>query len=104
MNIETQRAIGQEILAQLGGNKFRVMTGAKNFCALPEGGLFFNIGRFHGVKTTSVNITLNANDLYDMEFFSVRGVKLKVLALVKDLYFDQLQEVFTEQTGLYTSL
>lgn len=40
----TNTMIAETILQQLGGNKFVVMTGAKNFVAL-ENGIKFNIGR-----------------------------------------------------------
>lgn len=107
------------ILQQLGGNKFLVMTGAKNlvYCnkekflklELPK-----NPG---GVKW--VKITLNYKDLYNMEFLKEEktlneklsniGIKIydRQAVLIKkyeDLFFDQLQEFFTETTGFYTSL
>lgn len=116
-------AIAQTILAQLGGNKFRVMTGATNFLDLGEaqaqdarpehgcpaiparlGGLSFKIGRFAGVKTTHVRVTLTLADLYNVEFFNVRGCNMKTLATVEGVYADQLREIFTRQTGLETSL
>ena len=39
-----------------------------------------------------------------MEFGEIRNFEYKIVKKVKDIYFDQLQEVFTRQTGLYTSL
>lgn len=121
--MSNNQQIAQTILAQLGGNKFIAMTGAKDFIALNEqaaqpandehgcpacparvGGLSFKIGRFSGVKTTHVRISLTALDLYTVEFLSIRGYKMKTVATVEGIYCDQLREVFTEKTGLQTSL
>lgn len=115
--------IAMTILSQLGGNKFRAMTGATNFLDLGEseakearpehdapavaarlGGIAFKLGRFAGVKTTHVRVTLSHSDLYTMEFLNVRGYNMKTLATVGGLYAEQLREVFTRQTGLETSL
>jgi uncharacterized protein (UPF0276 family) len=115
--------IAQTILAQLGGNKFRVMTGATNFLDLGEaqaqaarpehdcpaiparlGGLSFKLGRFAGLKVTHVRVVLTLADLYNVEFFNIRGCNMKTLATVEGIYADQLREVFTRQTGLETSL
>lgn len=116
-------AIAQTILAQLGGNKFRVMTGATNFLDLGQaaaqpaneehgcpatparlGGLAFKLGRFAGVKTTHVRIVLLPSDLYQMEFLNIRGCKIKTLETFSEVYADQLQSLFTDATGLNTSL
>ena len=96
----------QTLFKQLGGNKFRAMTGAKNFL---KGGNFlqFDIPKAKdGINR--VKITLNSKDLYDMEFGMVRTMKGVPKYFPKgeqtDLYWDMLQESFTERTGLYTSL
>jgi len=51
-----------------------------------------------------VKIRLNGKDLYDMEFGMIRGFKYFPKKIVNDVYNDQLQEMFTDNTGLYTSL
>jgi hypothetical protein len=43
-------------------------------------------------------------DLYDVEFIAARGTNIKTVAKVKGVYNDQLQQVFTQHTGLYTRL
>ena len=96
----------QIMLAQLGGNKFVVMTGAKDF-TVSDTGLSFKIGRnCKGIN--AVKIDLNWMDLYDMEFMTIRqkgGVpEITRLATANDVYCDMLQDVFTENTGLYTHL
>ena len=90
-----------EMLKQLGGNKFIAMTGAKNFAVGPKGASF-KIGR-NSKNVNYVRIDLK-NDLYDMEFIQMRAGKLKVKSKVKQIYADQLQQMFTKHTGMYTSL
>ena len=87
-----------ELLKQLGGNKFIVMTGAKRF-AFSDKGLGFKIGR-NAKAVNYVHISLNGKDLYDMKF--QKGTR--VLKKVNDVYGDQLQKMFTKYTGMYTSL
>lgn len=94
--------IANTILAQLGGNMFRTMTGSKDFTAI-ESGIQFKVGR----NSKSVNfcrIRLNGRDLYNVEYGFLRAGKLHVAKFTDDLYFDQLRADFTENTGLYTSL
>ena len=57
-------SVAKEFLNQLGGNKFRVMTGAKNFMGFSEG-LVMKIGR-NSSNSNYLKITLNSMDLYDM--------------------------------------
>ena len=90
-----------EMLKQLGGNKFIAMTGAKNFAVGPKGASF-KIGR-NSKNVNYVRIDLK-NDLYDMEFIQMRAGKMKVKSKVKQIYADQLQQMFTKHTGMYTSL
>jgi hypothetical protein len=98
----TNQEIATTILKQLGGNKFKVMTGAKNF-AYGDSNLTFKIGRNSG-KCNHVRVTLNSMDTYKMEFISVRGTTIKTVKEFNNVYCDQLQEIFTEVTGMYTSL
>ena len=99
---EEQKEIAATILQQLGGNKFLVMTGAKDL-AFFDGGLQFKIGR-NGSKANIVSIELTPADLYKVTFFQFRKMELKELKVVDGVFFDMLQEIFTDYTGLYTSL
>lgn len=100
---------GKTILEQLGGNKFIAMTGAKNFGQdTKEQSIAFRIGR-NAKNVNQVKITLTPMDLYDMEFLSVSvkkdgTVKRKIISKVEGVYNDQLQETFTANTGMHTSL
>ena len=110
--------IANTIFQQLGGGRFAAMTGAKNFMTI-DNGLRFKIGR-NASKANTVEIKLNSLDLYDMTFTKFIPGKLKIdhkaqtatftedkLTTVReyhDIYCDQLEELFTETTGLYTRL
>lgn len=110
--------IANEILNQLGGNRFIVMTGAKNL-VYDDNSLRFRIGK-NASRANMVRITLNGLDLYDMEFIrytpgklivnhktltvTTREEKTEVIKVFKDVYCDMLQELFTDVTGLYTRL
>jgi hypothetical protein len=99
--------VAATILSQLGGNRFKVMTGAKNFNYSSEGQAFlaFQIGR-NASKANMVRIEYDeARDLYNFVFlkFSMK-TGLKELERSNGVYCDQLREIFTRYTGLYTSL
>lgn len=132
--------IARTILDQMGGNRFQVMTGAKNFAAIDRG-LQFDIGR-NGSQANRVRVTLRGDDTYDMQFIRKGGsvnpytvltkvgdkymgkvsekefnaiydrelkkaqkrAEPRVLKEYKGVYFDQLQELFTGYTKLYTRL
>jgi hypothetical protein len=97
-----------ELFKQLGGNKFVAMTGAKDWIRSDKDNwVSFRIPKAkEGINY--VKITLNAKDLYDMEFGMIRKKKgiptYTKKHEVNDVYDDMLQPVFTEKTGLYTSL
>jgi len=89
----------QETLRQLGGNKFIAMTGARNFTK-DRDSIIFKLPRAkNGIRI--VKITLNQVDTYDINFMSASG---KIIKQENNIYNDQLQEVFTQNTGLHTHL
>ena len=95
------KQIGSEILRQLGGSRFIAMTGARDF-ATDGDNCIFKIPRSNSVNY--VKIKLNAWDTYDLEFILIHGEKITIKKSFEGIYNDQLQEIFTEVTGLYTSL
>lgn len=107
-------SIASEIFRQLGGNKFVAMTGARNIFDIGDG-LRFRIGK-NASKTNIVTITLNGLDLYDMKFECFKSGRVnsktgewiresvKTVAEFKNVYNDQLQDLFTRVTGMYTHL
>jgi hypothetical protein len=99
---EERQEIAKTILAQLGGNHFRVMTGADKFVAL-ESGLSFS---FKGSRVANhCRVTLRG-DLYDYEFFKYSPSKGTCTPVKKyeHVYDDMLQPLFKEVTGLNTFL
>lgn len=95
--------IAQTILEQLGGTRFIAMTGAKNFVNIGDA-LQFSIGRGTKNGANKVVVKLNSSDLYDVDFWKCRGAEMQLLNSECNVSADQLQAVFTEQTGLYTRL
>ena len=92
------------IFEQIGGHKFAVMTGAKNFCySEKEHFLSFSIGK-NNKGINRVKITLTPADDYTMQFAYIRGANYNVKNTVEGVYFDMLQDVFTMNTGMYTKL
>jgi len=94
--------VANTILQQLGGRKFIAMTGAKDLMGGPDF-LAFRVGA-NPKRVNKVRITLNAHDYYDVEFFHLRNMKATLLSRVEDVSVDMLRDVFTQNTGLYTSL
>ena len=115
MTTENQQ-IANTILSQLGGNRFALMTGAKNFMFGPKGDLSFSIPKTN--KINKVKITLDkGTDTYTIEFINTLTVNqiakriqnkqenlFDVVARVDNVYCESLQETFTRHTGLYTKL
>ena len=95
--------VAQETIKALGGNKFIAMTGAKNLMAL-ENGLQFNLPRGASNKANIVQVTINDKDLYCLAFYSLRGVNCREIESVNNIFVEDLRTVFTDKTGLLTSL
>lgn len=98
--------VARTILEQLGGNRFVAMTGARNFLGIEKGLSFQLPGGGGRVKAgvNNVQVILAADDTYKMYFSRRRGSSFKTVASHEGIYCDQLQEIFTKETGLYTSL
>ena len=96
-------SVAREILNQLGGNKFRVMTGAKNFIDTGDG-LSMRIGR-NKTSSNYLKITLNSMDLYDIRFSRVTKLgSERSVTEYNNVYNDSMVEVFEKHTGMYTKL
>lgn len=112
VNNDSHKEIAQTILQQLGGNKFKVMTGAKDFLAMNAepakesiAGLRFSLpSNFATNGINRVFIRLNDMDTYDVEFGRARGTSYKVINAESGIYAESLRETFTRFTGLDTSL
>lgn len=98
----TDLAVANTILAQLGGNKFIAMTGAKDLTGRSEG-LSFRIGR-NAKSVTHVRVTLDSADTYQIQFLRIRGVQRTLLSTWDGIYAERLAHTFTVVTGMETHL
>ena len=95
--------IANEIYRQLGGNRFRVMTGAKIMVST-ENGIRMRIGR-NKTNANYMEVVLNSMDLYDITFAKVtRMGEMKSVRTYDNVYNDMLVSLFESHTGMYTSL
>jgi hypothetical protein len=91
-----------EILKQLGGNKFIAMTGAT--CYSDNNGQTL-VTKFKGSRIANIMyITLNSMDLYDVKIAKYRNCDVNVISQVNNVYSDMLKPMFEEVTKLRTSL
>lgn len=100
-NTETNRLIAKTILEQLGGNKFCFMVGAKNIYPIKNGVVFKFMRNQSGFNY--LRIKLNVMDTYDLEFLKYRVGK-ETKKEFKNIYCDQLEEIFKDFTKLNTRL
>ena len=106
-NAESAYTIFNQLtLSEAGTNRLKAMVGGKGFMYSAASSHPYAAFRFTAKAKNKANylkITLNGNDLYDVEFGYVRGTNYTVRSEVKDMYFDQLKEHFETETGLYLS-
>lgn len=106
--MQNNQEIAQTILAQLGGNKFRVMTGASSFSS-GDASLGFRLPRTPKGKYMGARIKLDVTDTYTVTFLKTagsfaRGNYRVVEKAIAGVYADQLRAIFTSETGLAVSL
>ena len=97
--------VAETILEQLGGGEFRMMTGARDLVSGigDHGGLQFKITKGKdGVDKVVIKYDKGL-DLYDVEFWNMRTKEPTLLKVQNMVYADDLRDVFTANTGLYTS-
>ena len=106
--------VADTILEQLGGGRFAAMTGSRNFVS--DGNTLRMSLAKNASKANKLYITLEADDTYTMRFFrytapkfnsrtiSFTDEKITEIKSYSGVYFDMLQDLFTEVTGLYTRL
>lgn len=103
----------QEIIRQMGGiGKLRAMVGAKSFVYSDqeESVMFGFMTGKSGIN--KIKITLTPMDLYSVEFWQIpstramlKGVEPALVGGVHDnVYWEDLQDLFEAETGLYLSL
>lgn len=101
---EEAKAAAMEIINQLGGGRFIAMTGAKMFVYDHEKPANVSFKFMGSRKATHVMIELNAMDTYTVTFYRIRADKITTVKEWTGIYNDMLQSIFTETTGLNTSL
>jgi len=94
--------VATTILQQLGGNRFIAMTGAHNIGGGRDHLIFRVMKNTHNVN--AVRILLNGLDLYDINFYKVQGSSVTIVHHIENVYAEDLQTVFTSNTGLDTNL
>jgi len=102
-NIEAQN-VANEIFRQMGGNRFRVMTGSKVLRFTHDDKslkLYINIGANSKKIRTVLVEYIFGKDLYNMAFYRYNFV---VASEYNDVYSDMLAGLFEKETGLYTRL
>lgn len=106
MNNSDSQAVAQTILAQLGGNRFVAMTGAKNLVAL-ESGFQFDLPRaaLAGINRVQVEYE-TATDTYTVIAWKInsRAFTFDEKGRVSAVYSEDLQRIFTLLTGLATCI
>ena len=102
--------VANTILAQLGGNRFKVMTGANSFAG-DDNSLSFKLpSRMTQDHIRGVKIVLNSLDLYDVTYYKMAGsfkrgnLRVVTVAESSGLYADMLRDDFTAKTGLEVSM
>jgi hypothetical protein len=108
MDAIAAQEISRNIIAQLGGNQFFVMTGSKvkHYAIAVNSGnvtLTLTLTR-NAVGANHLAITLNSMDTYDVQFLAVSKKSVKVVTENNGIYCDQLRGLFESTTGIRTSL
>jgi len=107
--------VADTILRQLGGNKFIAMTGSCNFIA--DGNTLRMTLRKNKSGANRLFITLvPGSDTYNMKFYKVTSERIDKITLAftegkvvlideyDDVFWEDLQNIFTRVTGLHTQL
>lgn len=118
MEKEQRKEIAQTIISQLGGKRFMLMTGVKQFF-MEECGVSFKLGK-NKSKARHVRIEYDyGRDLYNVVFGREKRTKNKELSMpglpmwdysyeelerTNGVYFDMLEEMFENYTGMYLRL
>jgi hypothetical protein len=98
--------VAQTILAQIGGNNFLAMTGAKNLTHTDNSLTFHFPKNSPKNKIKIVKITLDADDTYTIKFYqySARTFDCNCILETNGLYAADLKGKIERETGLALSL
>lgn len=87
-----------ELLTQLGGNRFMAMTGVQKLLGTPNSLVLMM--RSNPKRASRVVIRLDPSDTYTLTTHDRAGNTKEEYT---DIYADQIQNIFTEATGLVTT-
>ena len=93
-----------DIMQQLGGSKFIAMTGSTGFVYDNQTTSISMQLRRNLAKAKWLKITLTVMDVYTMQFFALKNNEPVIVKEFNNVYNDMLQGIFTNVTGLNTSL
>lgn len=98
--------VAQTILAQIGGNKFIAMTGAKNLTSTADSLAFHFPKNSPKNKIKIVKIILDDNDTYTIKFYqySAKTFDCNCILESNGLYAEDLKSKIERETGLALSL
>lgn len=97
----TDMTVANEILRQLGGRAFLMITGAKDLVGSDDA-LMMKLPR--GAKGNKLVIKLDPSDTYTLTLYNFRNLEMKKIKEVEMVYVDMLLDVFESMTGLYATL
>ena len=101
---EERLEVANTILQQLGGNRFIVMTGAKQFVAIEQGLMFMLPARLAKLGINKVRVELDASDTYTMTTLKVNARRNTAIEVQRETltHCDRLEATFEGMTGVYT--
>lgn len=104
INKDAGQRIARIIVDQMGGAAaLAIMLGAKDFASHSDEGLGALSFKFKGSrKANYIKIILAGNDTYTLRFGKIKSHDYEVVEFIKDVYNDQLGDVFRRVTGLET--
>lgn len=97
--------ITEIILQQMGGaGRLVKFLGAYNFVDHGNG-VSFKFDNVTNIKINYMKITYDeSEDLYNLEFGFIRGLKYTKCKELNGVYFDMLIDTFERETGMYLTL
>lgn len=101
--MSTNLQVAKTILSQIGGNRVVAMIGAHSFTGT-ENALTFKFKARASNSSNCIRITLTPDDLYKVEFISLRGKSVKTKGEFDSIYAEDLKHLIEKETRLYLSL
>ena len=94
------KLVAIEIIKQLGGNRLKAMTGARDFVSSPNSLSFKLPSRLAKNGINYIKVTLNSMDTYDVQFKKIWNMNITEISSYENIYNDGLVDLFIRETGL----